>query len=135
MIGCVSIPGFPLRAALRAQPEARERPAALAPEPGAQPLVGACTAAAEAAGVRPKMRLSEALATCPELVLVEHDPATAEDEWERVLRRLEDAGFSVESREPGCAYFETAGLERLAGGLDAVLHRALVAVGHAWEPR
>jgi nucleotidyltransferase/DNA polymerase involved in DNA repair len=81
------------------------------------------------------MRLSEALATCPELVLVEHDPAAAEEEWERVLRRLEDAGLAVESREPGCAFFETAGLERLAGGLHAVLRRALDAVGPAWEPR
>jgi protein ImuB len=135
MIGCISIPAFPLRAALRDRPEVRERPAALSPATGEQPLVGACTAAAEGAGVRPGMRLSEALATCPELVLVEQDQAGAEEEWERVLRRLEDAGFAVESSEPGCAYVETAGLERLAGGLDATLKRALVAVGPTWEPR
>jgi protein ImuB len=135
MIGCISIPAFPLRAALRDRPEVRERPAALSPATGEQPLVGACTAAAEGAGVRPGMRLSEALATCPELVLVEQDQAGAEEEWERVLCRLEDAGFAVESSEPGCAYVETAGLERLAGGLDATLKRALVAVGPTWEPR
>ena len=81
------------------------------------------------------MRLSEALATCPDLILVEQDQAGVEEEWERVLGRLEDAGFAIESSEPGCAYFETSGLERLAGGLDATLKRALKAVGPALEPR
>ena len=43
----------------------------------------------------PGMRLGEALATCPQLVLVEQDPATVEREWEAVLQRLEDSGFAV----------------------------------------
>jgi protein ImuB len=81
------------------------------------------------------MRLSEALATCPELQLVEQDPAEVEEEWERLLRRLEDDGLAVESAEPGCAYFETRGIERLAGGLEPALRRALDAVGPEWEPR
>jgi enoyl-CoA hydratase len=71
------------------------------------------------------MRLSEALATCPELHLVDQDPAAVEAEWERILRRLEDAGFAVEPAEPGCAYFETRGMERLAGGVRAAVQRAL----------
>ena len=135
VIGCLSIPAFPLRAALRERPEVRDRAAALASQPGELPLVGACTAAAVEAGVSPGMRLSEALATCPELILVEQDQAGVEEEWERVLRRLEDAGFAVESPEPGCAYFETKGIERLAGGLQESLSRALAAVGPLWEPR
>ena len=53
------------------------RPAALSPEPGGEPLLGPVTAAAEALGVRPRMRLGEALATCPQLVLVEPDPAAS----------------------------------------------------------
>ena len=85
------------------------RPAALAPLPGREPLIGPVTAAAEAAGVKPGMRMGEALATCPELVLVEQDPATAEQAWEEVLRRLEDAGFAVEPSEAGTVYFETRG--------------------------
>ncbi len=103
--------------------------------PGREPLVGSCTAVAAGEGVRPGMRLSEALATCPSLRLVEQDPAGAAEEWERVLRRLEDAGFAVEPVEPGCVYFETRGVERLAGGLEATLARALDAVGAEWEPR
>lgn len=135
MIACLTIPAFSLRAALGDRPELRDKPVALAPAPGEQPLVGSCTAAAEEAGVRPGMRVSEALATCPELQLVEQDPAGAEEEWEGVLRRLEEAGFAVEPVEPGCAYFETRGLERLAGGLQAALRRALDAAGCEWEPR
>ena len=135
VIACVVIPGFDLRAALRAAPGLAERPAALAPLPGTEPLLGPVTAAAEAAGVRPGMRLGEALATCPGLVLVEQDPAAARDEWEGVLRRLEDAGFAVDSADLGCVYFETRGVERLYGGLEAALKRALAAVGSAWDPR
>lgn len=103
--------------------------------PGEQPLVGACTAAAAKAGVRSEMRLSEALASCPGLQLVEQDPAGEEECWEQILRRLENAGFAVEPVEPGCAYFETKGIERLAGGLQEALRRALDTAGSLWEPR
>jgi nucleotidyltransferase/DNA polymerase involved in DNA repair len=135
MIACLNITAFSLRAALRSRPELVRGPVALAPPPGSRPLLGACTAAAEEAGVRPGMRLSEALATCPGLVLAEQDPAAAEEEWERILRRLEDAGLAVEPVEPGCVYFETGCIERLAGGLNGVLRRAFDAVGPFWEPR
>jgi protein ImuB len=135
VIACLSIPAFALRAALLDRAELRGLPVAFGPEPGGRPLVGACTAAASEAGIIPGMRLSEALATCPGLVLLEHDPAGAEESWERVLRRLEDAGFAVESNELGCAYFRTDGVERLAGGLRESLRRALAAVGPRWQPR
>ena len=92
MIAAIVIPAFDLRAALRLRPRLQAQPAALAPLPGTEPLVGSVTGAAEAQGVRPGMRLGEALATCPELELVEQDPATAEQAWEEILRRLEDAG-------------------------------------------
>jgi protein ImuB len=135
MIACLNIPAFALRAALRDRPELRKAPVALAATPGERPLVGPCTRAAEGAGVRPGMRLSEALATCPDLHLVEQDPAGVEAEWERILRRLEEAGLAVEPAEPGCVYFETRGIERLAGGVQAAVQRALDAVGSVWEPR
>ncbi|MDF2749262.1 MAG: hypothetical protein K0T00_437, partial [Gaiellaceae bacterium] len=95
VIACLLIPGFELRAALRERPRLALEPAALAPLPGTEPLLGPVTAAAEAAGVEPGMRLGEALATCPQLVLVEQDPAAVEREWEGVLQRLEDSGFAV----------------------------------------
>jgi nucleotidyltransferase/DNA polymerase involved in DNA repair len=135
MIACLSIPGFELKAALRARPSLAVRPAALAPEAGGEPLLGPVTAAAEAVGVRPRMRLGEALATCPQLVLVEPDPGAAELAWEEIVRSLEDAGFSVEPAALGVAYFETRGVERLYGGLEPALRRALTSVGPQWDAR
>jgi protein ImuB len=134
MIACLSIPGFELKAALRKAPSLALRPAALSPEPGGEPLLGPVTAAAEAAGVRPRMRLGEALATCPRLVLVDPDPAGAELAWEEIVRSLEDAGFAVEPAALGIAYFETRGVERLYGGLEPALRRAL-ATGATWDAR
>jgi len=135
MIACILIPGFELRAALRERPRLATRAAALAPLPGTDPVVGCVTAAAEAVGVRPGMRLGEALATCPELELVEQDPAHAEQAWEGVVRRLEDEGFAVEPDGLGCLYLDTRGVERLYGGVAGALERALAAVGSSWDPR
>jgi nucleotidyltransferase/DNA polymerase involved in DNA repair len=132
MVACILISGFELRAALRDRPRLGLQPAALAPPPGTEPLLGPVTAAAEAAGVRPGMRLGEALATCPSLVLVEQDAVLVEHHWETIVRRLEDAGFAVEPVEPGCLYFETRGVERLYGGVTAALKRALSCL-KAWD--
>src|SRR3989442_12216356 len=52
MIASLLIPGFELRAALRKQPGLALRPAALAPLPGTEPLLGPVTAAAERRGGR-----------------------------------------------------------------------------------
>lgn len=135
MVACLLISGFELRAALRERPRLALEPAALAPGPGEEPLLGPVTAAAELAGVKPGMRLGEALATCPSLVLVERDPAAVEREWEGVLLRLEDAGYAVEPMEHGVVVFETKGVERLYGGVQPALERALAAVGSGWAPR
>jgi protein ImuB len=135
MVACLLIPGFELRAALRARPRIALEPAALAPDLGEEPLLGPVTAAAEAAGVKSGMRLGEALATCPSLVLVDRDPAAVEREWEGVLRRLEDAGFAVDPVEHGVVVFETRGVERLYGGVQPALERALQAAGSSWDPR
>jgi protein ImuB len=135
VIAAVVIPAFDLRAVLRLHPGLQAKPAALAPLPGKEPLVGSVTAAAQAQGVRPGMRLGEALAMCPSLELIEQDPAAAEQAWEEILRRLEDSGFAVEPVEPGTVYFETKGVERLYGGAEPALKRALSAVGSIWDAR
>src|SRR5215831_2985478 len=117
MIACILLPGFELQVALHDRPRLALRPAALVPDPGVEPLLGPVTAAAEAAGVQPGMRLGEALALCPSLALVERDPHGVEQAWEEIVRRLEDSGFAVEPVEPGSLYFDTRGVERLYGGV------------------
>jgi protein ImuB len=105
------------------------RPAALAPEPGAAQLIGEVTEPAEKFGLRPGMRLGEALSRCPELALVAPDPERAERSWEEALRRLEGIGAEVESGSAGEAFFEAGGLSGLWGGIAGVLERAEAELG------
>jgi nucleotidyltransferase/DNA polymerase involved in DNA repair len=119
---CVLLPRFELAVAVGTRAQLMQEPAALAPEPGREQLVGEVSAPAEAFGIHPGMRLGEALARCPRLALVPPDPVGAADAWERVLRRLEATGALVEPGHPGLACFDATGLRRLHGGsLEAVL--------------
>jgi len=121
VIACVLLPRFSLAAAAGGRAELLRVPAALAPLPGGTQAVGEVSPAAEAFGIRPGMRLGEALARCPGLALVPPDPAGVSDAWERVLTRLESIGAAVESERPGLACFDARGLLRLHGGIDGVL--------------
>ena len=125
----VLAPRFRLLAALGENREAIRRPAALAPEPGAAQLIGEASPAAEAVGVRPGMRLGEALSRCPQLALIPPDPERAEALWERTLLGLEAIGAEPECERAGEAFFEAEGLRGLWGGLDGVLERARCEAG------
>lgn len=117
MVVCVQLPRFELAVAAGGRDALLSLgPAALAPEPGREQEVGEVSAAAEAVGVHPGMRLGEALSRCPSLALLPPDPVGVADEWEAAVRRLEAVGAGVESPWPGSACFEAAGLRRLYGG-------------------
>jgi protein ImuB len=119
---CVFLPRFELAVAAGGRDALMAGPAALAPEPGREQLVGEVSAAAEAAGVHRGMRLGEALSRCPALALVPPDPVAVNDAWEEVLERLESVGAAVEPSAPGLACFDARGLRRLHGGtLDGVV--------------
>jgi protein ImuB len=121
---CALIPRFRLIAALGDDRRSMlARPAALAPEPGAAQLIGEATEPAEGFGLRPGMRLGEALSRCPQLALIPPDPERAERSWEEALRRLEGIGAEVESDRAGEAFFEADGLLGLYEGMDGVLAR------------
>jgi protein ImuB len=91
-------------------------------------VVGLCTPAAEAQGVRPGLRIGEALARCPGLDLVVADPDAAAEAFERTLERLEGAGFAVEPIDGDGAAFDARGTLRLHGGLDGVMRRVRAAL-------
>ena len=130
MIVCVLFPRFELVIAAGGRSKLAEGPAALAPEPGREQMIGEVSAAAEAFGVRPGMRLGEALARCPRLALIPPDPAGVAEAWEKVLQRLEGLGAAVESSErAGSAFFEARSVKALHGGsadgVVAAVRRAL----------
>jgi protein ImuB len=110
-IVCVLLPRFELAVAAGGREALLQGPAALAPEPGREQLVG------------------EALARCPRLALVPPDPVGVADDWERVVARLEAIGAAVEAARPGLACFDARGLRRLHGGsLDGVVEAVRAAL-------
>ena len=128
-IACALIPRFTLLAVVEGRRELLLRPMALAPEPGGPQVVGEASGPAEAFGIFAGMRLGEALARCPDLILVPPDPDRAEAAWEDALRRLERIGAAVEPGRPGEAFFEAGGLRGLYGSVEHALRRAREAIG------
>ena len=90
--------------------------------------VGEVSGAAEARGVVRGMVLGEALARCPDLVLLPGEPVAVAEIWESTLRALESMGAAVEPARPGLAYFETDGLRGLHGSDAATVAAARRAV-------
>lgn len=107
-------------------------PVALAPPPGSPDRVGACSPAAEAQGVHHGMPLAEALARCPQLVLVPPDPVAVDRSWEALLVSLEGIGAAPEPLAPGEACFDAGALRRMYRGLDGVISATRRAIG--WWP-
>src|SRR5215212_1477181 len=123
MVVCILLKRLSLIAALGGtRRELFGEPVALAPDPGREQRVGEVSPAAEAFGIVPGMRMGEALSRCPDLRLLPSDAEATRGYWNAVLDRLEALGAAVESDDPGVAFFEARGLERLHGGhLEGVL--------------
>ena len=129
LITCILLLRFELTVAAGTRTDTLGVPVAIAPEPGSQ-QIGAVSAAAEAFGIGPGMRLGEALARCQQLTLIPPDPAGVADAFERMLVSLESIGAAVEPLRPGLVCFDARGLLRLHGGtLAAVLTAARRAIG------
>ncbi len=127
MIACVYLPRFELAVAAGDRAEVLRRsllagsPLAVAPLLGSEQRVGEVSGGAEAAGVAAGMALGEALARCPELVLVPGDPVRVAEVWEGALCALESIGAAVETSAPGLAFFEIDGLRGMYGTSEAAL--------------
>src|SRR5436309_12697917 len=121
MVVCVYLPRLELVVAAGGAGPLAGRPVAVAPLPGCEQRLGEVSGAAEARGVRRGMALGEALARCPDLVLVPPDPVGVQEAWESRLRGLEEIGAAVESARPGLAYFDTEPLRRLHGSDAATI--------------
>jgi protein ImuB len=139
MIACLHLSRFELTAAAGEDAGIARRalaggPLAVAPVVGAEGSaaagrLGEVSGAAEAHGVSRGMGLGEALARCPELVLVPGDPVRVAESWETALAALESIGALVEAPRPGLAYFELDGLRRMHGGSEQTIAAARRALG------
>ncbi len=129
MVVCIYIPRFELAVAAGegakiARQTLAGRALAVAPLVGGEQRVGEVSGAAEARGVARGMALGEALARCPDLVLVPGDPVLVAEAWEAALRALESIGAAVEPARPGLAYFESDGLRGIHGPVSATIAAA-----------
>jgi protein ImuB len=129
MVVCVYLSRFELVVAAGGSQALAGRALALAPVPGGEQRVGEVSGAAEACGVSRGMMLGEALARCPELVLVPADPVRVAQSWETALCALESIGAAIEPGRPGLAYFETGGLHGIHGSQAATIEAARLALG------
>jgi protein ImuB len=97
--------------------------------------VVACSAAAQAEGVRPGLRRREAQGRCPELELLAHDPARDARAFEPVLVAVEQLTPWVEVLQPGECAFPARGAARYHGGEPALAVTVTAAVHAALEGR
>jgi protein ImuB len=134
MVVCVHLPRFELVVAAGGAGGLVGRALAIAPLLGSEQRVGEVSGAAEACGVVRGMVLGEALARCPDLILVPGDPVEVAEAWESTVRSLESIGAAVEPARPGLAYFETSGLRGLHG-TDAATIAAVRCAGRSGGDR
>jgi protein ImuB len=128
MVVCVHLPRFELVVAAGGAGALVGRALAVAPQLGSEQRLGEVSGAAEARGVSRGMMLGEALARCPDLLLVPADPVEVAEIWESTVGALESIGAAVEPARPGLAYFETSGLRGLHGTDAATITAAQGAV-------
>jgi len=114
---CVWWRDFELRIERARAPELADRPLALSDESGGtRRMVEQACPLAEAHGVRPGQRISQAIALCPSLVLLEQDPDVYDAARERVRAVLRGWSPVVEpTGERGRVFVGVDGLERLYG--------------------
>ncbi len=134
MVVCIYLPRFELMVAAGARLEVVRRTLAghalaVAPLVGAERRVGEVSGAAEARGVTAGMVLGEALARCPDLVLVPGDPVRVAEVWEQSLCALESIGAAVEPARPGLAYFDTDRLRGIHGTRERTIAAARRTLG------
>ena len=142
MVVCVYLPRFELAVAAGERSQVGRqtlagRPLAVAPLPGAEQRVGEVSGAAEARGVARGMVLGEALARCPDLMLVPGDPGARGGGMGGGDARAGSRSARRSSRPvPGLAYFEADGAARdprHAGGgriAAARARRSIAACAH-----
>jgi protein ImuB len=90
--------------------------------------VVACSPTARADGVERHQRRRDAQSRCPELVVLEHDPAAEARAFEPVPAALEALTPRIEITYPGACAFPTRGPSRYHGGDEALAQKAAALV-------
>jgi DNA polymerase-4/protein ImuB len=135
-IACLVIPHFALRVALLDRPELDGAPLVLGPAQGGRPIVTDATPEATARGVRIGLGLREAIALCPEAIILTPHPVRESAAAEQIVAGLETLSPAVEvDAQAGCYLVDLAGLERRLGPPRLAAERLLATVPTLFRPR
>ncbi|WP_396027557.1 DNA polymerase Y family protein [Actinoplanes sp. TBRC 11911] len=93
--------------------------------------VVACSEAARREGVRKGLRRREAQSRCPQLIVVEDDPARDARAFEPVVAAVEEVAVGVEVIRPGECALAAKGPARYFGGEEAAAERIVEHVAEA----
>jgi protein ImuB len=122
MFATILLPNFYLQAIARHQPALREEPLAVLDNTASKAILLQINAAAEAAGVRPGMAPSQALARCLHLVI----KARAREREQQVNEILLHHAFTlspfVEATAPGVCTVEFKQARQLCERLERTIH-------------
>jgi nucleotidyltransferase/DNA polymerase involved in DNA repair len=136
-IACLVIPHFALRVALLDRPELDGAALVLGPAQGGRPVVTDATPEAAAHGVRIGLGLREAIALCPEAIILTPHPVRESAAAEQIVAGLETLSPAVEvdARQAGCYLVDLTGLERRLGPSRLAAERLLATVPTLFRPR
>lgn len=136
-IACLVIPHFALRVALLERPELDGAPLVLGPAQGGRPIVLDATPEAAGHGVRSGLGVREAVALCPEAIVLTPHPVRENAAAERIVAGLEELSpaVAIDPALPGCYTIDLTGLERRLGPPHVAAERLLATVPAILRPR
>jgi nucleotidyltransferase/DNA polymerase involved in DNA repair len=125
-LACVLLPRFQIQVELSSRPALRGRPVIITTSEGGKRVV--LDASVEAEQATAGMPLQEAIARCPDAVLVEPDHTRYHTAFEAVLDGLNRCSPVVEGERLGLAYVGLDGLEGLYGGEEPLIQALFEAI-------
>lgn len=136
-IACLVIPHFALRVALLERPELDGAPLVLGPAQGGRSIVLDATPEAAGHGVRSGLGVREAVALCPEAIVLTPHPVRENAAAERIVAGLEELSpaVAIDPAPPGCYAIDLTGLERQLGPPHVAAERLLATVPPILRPR
>jgi protein ImuB len=139
MFATIYLPNFYLQAALRHQPELRDKAAALIEEQEKKPLIIQLNHAAESAGVRKGMTPSQALARYLQVVIKARSRPNERAIGDLLLQHAFSLSPSVEATAPGVATVQFTDTRHIIDKVANVVARLAeceidAQVGVAWTP-
>jgi protein ImuB len=139
MFATIYLPNFYLQAALRHQPELRDKPTALIQEQDKKPLLIQLNRAAESAGVRKGMTPSQALARCLHVVIKARSRPNESAIGDLLLQHAFSLSPNVEATAPGVATVQFTDTRNVIEKVAEVVQRLTncevdAHIGIAWTP-